>query len=218
MAQSVRSFGKSALTIDEVREQLELRIVEPQDNDNYFANIIGNRDIITYFSQVASDYNNDTKDGQAELSESDYHPSFILIGAEGIGKTLTAFSFAKEVNLPILIINTENLFVDFSRKMFQGIKSVIESIAPCVVLVKDLNNASQLTEENQGRLYTELKRLKNTQQDSFFFVSFSATTAYPSFFVSEDGFDTSLSYNPPDPKEREELIKRFIAKYPHDPK
>lgn len=209
-----RSFEKAKdYTLDEVKEILEVKILPHKENDNYFKNIIGNKAVIDYLKEIVELF----KAGSAsiEILGSIFHPSFVLLGIEGIGKTLTTFAFANEMELPIIVISADKLLQDYSARMFKGIKDLIKNTGKCVVLFKEIQFIAQLTNEKGIPVYTRLVKLKNDFPDSFFFVSASQTTTYPSFFMGEDGFDTMLSFNPPDPLEREKLIRRFLKELPY---
>ena len=43
----------------------------------------------------------------------------------------------------------------------------------------------------------------------------ASTCAFPEFAISENGFNTVLTFEDPDLKQREELLKRFISRFPH---
>ena len=204
-----------AYSVEEVVELLQVKTLLPKDNDNFFKNIIGNTTIVNYFTNIVKLLKSESA---IEGLDKEFHPSFLLLGVVGIGKALTAYSFAKEMNLPIIVIDTEKLLQDFSNKIIKGIKSVIGQYERSVVLFKDVNYCDQLESDKAISLFSKLCNIKNSFPKSFFFASASETAAYPQFFYGSEGFDTRLSFNAPDPKEREKLIKKFIKNIPHDEK
>ena len=211
----VESLKSTAYSCEEVSELLQIKVLLPQDNDNFFKNIIGNTEIVSYFTQIVKILKSEeTIKGLGDR----FHPSFLLLGIVGIGKALTVYSFAKEMELPIIVIDTEKLLQDFSAKMIKSIKTFLEQYDKCVVLFKDVNYIDQLDSDKSVSLFSKLCNIKNSFPDSYFFASASETFAYPQFFYGNEGFDTKLSYNPPDPKERILLIKKFLKDIPHDEK
>ena len=202
-------------TIEDVCELLKVKILPSEENDNFFKDIIGNTDIVKSMTEIV----NILKTGKStEILGKDFHPSFLLLGVEGIGKCLTAYAFAKEMELPIIVFDIEKLLQDFSTKMVRGIKRLIEAHRPCVVLFKEVSFISELDSEKAISFYSKICSIKNSFPDSFFFASASTTTEFPSFFVKDEGFETIFSYNPPDPKERQHLIRKFLRAIPHDEK
>ncbi len=215
-SKAVRSKRKtSEVTPEQVKKKLRIKIVMPADNDNYFKDIIGNKRIVNEFVEIAKIL----KSPQANsILGSEFHPSFFLLGLEGIGKVLTTFAFAKEMELPIIVIDIEKLLQDCSDEVFEAITELVRPLDPCVVLYKGVEYGSQLEVEKSVALYTQLCMLKNTFPNSYFFASASQTTAYPPFFISDEGFTRIIQFITPDADERCELIKKFISNMPHDPK
>ena len=218
MGTRVSTSKSQSYTESELQELLEYKILMPVDNDNYFKNIIGNKDIVKYFSQLVKLFKSGAS--PAFLGKA-FHPSFLLLGVEGTGKALTTYTFANEMGLPIIVFDTEKLLQDYSNKMIKSIKDVIkklESISgKAVVLFKDVNYGDNLDADKGAVFYSKLCNIRNSFPESFFFATASASAVYPSFFYGPDGFDTALSYNLPDPKEREALIKKFLVDIPYDP-
>ena len=202
-----------AYSVEEIIELLKIKTLLAKDNDNYFRNIIGNTNVVKYFTKLVKLLKSKKK---VEGLKANYHPSFLLLGVEGLGKALTTYSFAKEMNLPIVVIDTEKLLQDYSNKIIQGIKNVIAQYKKCVVLFKDVNYVCQLDSDKSVSLYSKICNIKNSFPESFFFASASETAAYPQFFFGAEGFNVHLSFNNPDPKERELLLRKFIKDIPVD--
>ena len=201
-----------AYSVEEVVEMLQVKTLLPKDNDNFFKNIIGNTTIVKYFTNMVKLL----KSESAIKGIGTYHPSFLLLGVSGIGKALTVYSFAKEMDLPIVVIDSEKLLQDFSVKIVNGIKSVIAQYDKCVVLFKDVNYSNMLDEDKMTAFLSKLCNIKNSFPRSFFFASASQFAFYPQFFFGAEGFNNRVSFNSPDPKEREKLIKKFIKNIPYD--
>lgn len=202
-------------TPQEVTELLELKTLMPEDNDNFFKNMIGNKEVVNYFTNLIKLF----KGGHSlEFFGKTFHPSFLLLGVEGTGKALTAYTFANEMELPIIVIESQKLLQDYSTRMIKGIKQILSQYPKSVVLFKDVNYGGQLDSDKSAVFFSNLCNIKNSFPESFFFATASITSCYPSFFYGPDGFDNSLSYNLPDPQERVALIKKFLADIPYDPK
>lgn len=213
MANSRNSSKKKEYTVEEVKKKLRPKILLPADNDNYFKNIIGNKDIVDQLSKIVELF---TLGSTVEILGSIFHPAFVLIGMPGVGKTLTTFAFAKEMNLPIVVINCERILQDYSEEMFDGIKKLLNTIGRCVVMFKEIQFFANLESEKFIPIYNMILDVKDAFPESFFFASASVTTTYPSYFMSdEDGFDTKISFNPPEPEDREALIRKFLEELPY---
>ncbi|MBR3281458.1 MAG: hypothetical protein IKI57_06475 [Clostridia bacterium] len=199
-------------SVEEVVEKIQVKTLLPQDNDNFFKDIIGNTNIVKYFSNMVRLL----KRKRPIKGLGSYHPSFLLLGVSGIGKALTVYSFAKEMNLPIVVIDSEKLLQDFSIKIVNGLKGVIAQFDKCVVLFKDVNYSNMLDEGKMTSFLSKICQIKNSFPRSFFFASASQFAFYPQFFFGAEGFNNKVSFNSPDPKDREKLIKKFIANIPYD--
>ena len=210
---SIRKLKSSTHPEKETIDLLEIKYLPPEENDNFFKNMIGNKEIVKYFTQLLKVFK--SVDGLEMLGDA-FQPAFFLLGPDGIGKALTVYCFAKEMELPIIVIDTEKLMQDFSNKIFMRLKSLINT-GRCVVLFKDVSYAAlNLTEEKKVQFFSKICNLVNSCEEySFFFASASFTANYPSFWTSAEGFNNVLTYNLPNPKERELLIKKFLRNIPH---
>ena len=202
-------------SIDEIKELLEIKVLLPENNDNFFKDMIGNENVKNYFLQIIKLLKSGEK---IEVFGELFNPAFWLLGIEGIGKALTVFSFASEMSLPIIVIDTEKLLQDFSNKIIQGIKKVISQFETCVVFFKDVNYACQLDGDKQTSLYSKICNIKNSFPNSYFFASSSETATYPAFFYSSEGFDTRIIYTSPNHEERILIIKNVMKDLPHESK
>lgn len=212
MANSRNSAKQKGYTIAQVKKKLRPKILMPADNDNYFKNIIGNKDIVEQLTEIVNLLNSGS---QIEVLGIPFHPSFVMLGMQGVGKTITTFAFAKEMNLPIIAINCEKIVQDYSEEMFDGIMKLIRSVGKCVVMFKEIQFFASLETEKNIPIYNMILDVKDAFPDSFFFVSASITTTYPLYFMGEEGFDTMISFNPPDPEDREALIRKFLEELPY---
>ena len=201
-------------TQEEMIELFGINILLPEDNDNYFKNIIGHTDIIKNFTQIVKILSGNES---IEILGHNYHPSFLLMGEQGIGKALLTYSFAKEMNLPIVAFDTEKLLQDYSTKTMKGIKKLISQFPVCVVLFKEIDYGCQLEKDKATTFFSRICSLMKNFPDSYFFASISSAALFPPFLLSDEGFDTTISFNVPDPKERELLINKFLTDIPHDP-
>lgn len=203
---------KKEYTIDQVKKKLRPKILMPEDNDNFFKNIIGNKDIVEQLTEIVALLNSGS---EIEILGVPYHPSFVMLGMQGVGKTLTTFAFAKEMNLPIIAINCERIVQDYSEEMFEGIIKLVRSVGKCVVMFKEIQFFANMKTEDSISIYNMILDVKEAFPESFFFVSASVTTTYPAYFMGEEGFDTMISFNPPGPEDREALIRKFLEELPY---
>lgn len=212
MANSRNSGKKKEYTIDQVKKKLRPKILLPDDNDNFFKSIIGHKDIVDQLTETVALL---TSGSDIQILGVNYHPSFVLLGMQGVGKTITAFAFAKEMNLPIIAINCERIVQDYSEELFEGLIKLIESVGRCVVMFKEIQFFANMKTEESVPIYNMILDVKDSFPDSFFIVSASVTTTYPSYFMGEEGFDTIISFNPPGPEDREALTRKFLEELPY---
>ncbi len=208
--------------IQECIESLELKIVLPEDNDNFLENIVGHKDNKEFILQIASFLSEEDEEDTSDDSSLIGHPNLLFVGPQGAGKTICAFAVAKAMEVPIIVIDTQNLVTampdhkQFSR-VFGGLSAVIGGVGSSVVLFKEVQYINSYSQNNNIAVSTMICSLIRNYPESLFIATTSQEeVAFQRFFLEEGGFDVPVTFELPDHAEREALIRRFISAYPHE--
>jgi len=188
-------------------KQLGIKILKPEENDNTFETIIGNERVVKRFSRLVEIFSNPSVYDVSIISK-----NFMLIGETGVGKALMTYAFAKELNIPIICIDSEKLVSCPPEIAFTEISRVIEENRPCVVFFKELDYLEVLEADKALNYYSNIVAICQNYDDCYFFTSISSTLELYQFFIEQGAFDTKVVFELPDPTEREALIKKFIDK------
>lgn len=209
------AIGQKAtpLTYDEVVEALGIRIVPPEENDNLLENVIGLEEVKKYLNQSLEIFKNpnDPKNKKATL-----YRNFLFVGEAGAGRTMTAFAFAKEANLPIIVINSEKFVSEKPIALVKGLREVLDKHSPAVVLFKKFEYINELDVDKTINVFSKVSDYLNYYSNNFFFASTIPETPLMDVILSKDAFKVMLGFETPTLPQREKLLKRFIADYPHD--
>lgn len=203
---------KGIMTYEEIVEALNVKVLPVEENDNYLDNIIGLVEPKKYLKQTLEFFK---KPEIYKNKKVTIYRKFIFIGRSGVGKVMTAYAFAKEANLPIIVVDMEKFVVHTPLVLMKNFKQVLDAHKPAVVLLKNIEYVAMLEMEKQVPVFSTLCNYLNTYTDCFFFATMASTCAFPEFAISENGFNTVLTFEDPDLKQREELLKRFISRFPH---
>ena len=203
---------KGIMTYEEIVEALNVKVLPVEENDNYLDNIIGLVEPKKYLKQTLEFFK---KPEIYKKKKVTIYRKFIFIGRSGVGKVMTAYAFAKEANLPIIVVDMEKFVVHTPLVLMKNFKQVLDAHKPAVVLLKNIEYLAMLEMEKQVPVFSTLCNYLNTYTDCFFFATMASTCSFPEFAISENGFNTVLTFEDPDLKQREELLKRFISKFPH---
>jgi cell division protease FtsH len=219
---STRSQGKEPeMTVEECIESLELKIVLPEDNDNFMDNLIGHAENKDFIVQIASFFTEEEED-EAEGNILLEHPNLLFVGPQGVGKTTCAFAVAKAMEVPIVVIDTQNLVTampdhrQFSR-VFGGLSKVLDAVGGAVVLFKEVQYINSYSQNNNIAVSTMICSLIRNYPECLFIATTSQEeVAFQRFFLEEGGFEIPVTFELPNHAEREALIRRFISIYPHE--
>ena len=208
-------FSKKSTTMSykEIMETLNIKVIQPEENFSHMSDIVGLTMPKEFLSQTASFLNkpNDPKTQKATIVN-----SYILIGRNGSGRSTIAHAFAKEVNLPIVIINSEKFVSEKATILAKNLDIVLAKHHPAVIMFKNFEYVNTLADEKQVFVYSKILDCLERYTDCVFFVCVIPQTELLEVFYNKDAFETCLQFEIPDLSQREELIKRFISKYPHD--
>ena len=170
MANSRVTERTKPYSISTIRKKISPKVLRPSRNDNHFEDIIGNKDIIEQLKHTIELFQ---AGSDISILGYRYHPSYIFLGNPGVGKTLTVYAFAKEMNLPIVTINMERLIPDHSDAVFDGIIAFLKTIGKCVVLFKEIQFITSMETKEYFPIFTSILDIKEAFPDSFFFVTAS---------------------------------------------
>ncbi len=158
-----------------------------------------------------------------ELEE--WAPKTVLFyGPTGTGKTRTAKAVAGEAKVPLLRLNAAELLGKYVGEASERIKRAFKrarETAPCVLFVDEIDalGLDRRYQELRGdvvesvnSLLTNLDRLKEKAEG----VLFIAATNHPDLLdpALKNRFEYELEFQPPDRKEREELVRYYAKKLP----
>lgn len=210
---TINSKSSVPMSYEEIIEALDVKILPPEENDNFLDNIIGLENPKKYLKQILEFYNNpeNYKDYNMTMFR-----KFLLIGQEGVGKAMTTYAFAKEANLPIVVIEADRFVTPNALTLMKNFSVVLDKHRPAVVLLKNIAYISELSDEKSTAVYTKLCDYLVNYEDCFFFTTLATYASFPENLFSEKGFNTTLIFEVPDLAQREELLKRFLTRFSHD--
>ena len=187
-----------------------IKVVTSSDNDNMLSNVIGHTSIKEELSNTI------------RLLKEFYNPNssvmpytrFILLGPPGTGKATTVFGFAKDADLPIVVIDANSL-VD--KKMRSSILKyyfkILNSFPKAVALIKDFeycNNSSSEKLENDYIVFCRNLLHKILYSNAIVFLTLSATCGLPSFMLEEGAFERVFNFELPTIEFRKDLIVKLL--------
>ena len=179
------------LTYEEVVEALGIKILPAEENDNFLSDLIGLEEPKKYLRQTLNLYHNpdDPKNKKATL-----YRKFIFAGDSGSGRAVTAYTFAKEADLPIIVINCEKFVTEKPVTLVKGLKEVFDKYPKAVVLFKKFEYIGTLDDNKSIPVYSHIHDYINRYTDSFFFACTPSLVQFPEFVVSREGFNIILSF------------------------
>lgn len=151
----------------------------------------------------------------------------LLAGPPGTGKSLIAKAVARELGLPLIKFDVSRVFASLVGQSEQRVSAalkMIEAMAPCVVLVDEVDKGlggahtgggdSGVAKRVLGKLLTWLQ-----ENDKPVFTIFSANrvTELPSELLRRGRLDEIFSVSVPDMNERREVLEIHLRKRGHDP-
>lgn len=154
---------------------------------------------------------------------------FLQVGVPGTGKTLIAKATASILGIPLLKLDGGKLFGSLVGQSEANIRSVIqtaEAIAPCVVLVDELEKAfsgSKSSGQTDGGtssrvLGTFLQWMNDKTAPVFVVATANDITQLPPELLRKGRFDEMFFVDLPDSSERQEIWKIQIQRHGRDPK
>lgn len=141
---------------------------------------------------------------------------FLLYGASGTGKTMTASVLAKEFNLPFFVVRTEKVVTKFMGETGQKLGRIFDFISevPAVYLFDEFDAiGSQRGMDNevgeQRRiLNTFLQLLERDNSDSFIIAATNSIESIDKAMFRR--FDDVIEYSLPDREQRLALLHEYL--------
>lgn len=144
----------------------------------------------------------------------------LLAGVPGTGKTLAARAIAASWQVPLVRLDAGRLFgslVGESESNLRSCLRVAEAIAPCVVLVDELEKAfgqgGGLDGGTAQRVFgTLLTWLSDKQTNCFVVATANNLDALPPELLRRGRFDETFAVDLPDAKARAEILRIHLAR------
>jgi SpoVK/Ycf46/Vps4 family AAA+-type ATPase len=169
-------------------------------------------DITSTFEQLILE----RKSSEILLQEGLYpSKSIIFQGPPGVGKTMSARWLAKELNLPLLILDLATVMSSYLGKTGSNIRSVIDHAAsfPCVLLLDEFDAIAKKRDDDHElgelkRLVTVLLQAVDDWPESSLLIAATnhGELLDPAIWRR---FDLEVSFGIPD----KEMVKRYLDSY-----
>lgn len=201
------------LTLEQLMNVLNIEVYDPDEISVLLKDIVGHEEPKKYLNlslSIAKDPHNPIFE-KATLCK-----SFFFCGGQGVGKKTTAMAFAKELDLPIIIVNMDRFINEDASLLINNFRKVIQEFSPCVVLFNNIEYTLNL-KENRLIILSKILEYLNKFKSCFFITTASVyeETLY-NYLLSSDGFKQILSFEMPDISHRKKLLELAIQLYPHD--
>jgi SpoVK/Ycf46/Vps4 family AAA+-type ATPase len=154
----------------------------------------------------------------------------ILFGPPGTGKTLFAKALAKEIGLPMVVLNPSDFFrslVGETEYRVKMITHVIESLAPIIVFIDEIDQLAMsrekmmITDSGVSRRFTNmiLEWLGDTNRKSFIVGATNYISDIDPAFIRPGRIDEIIVVLPPDYEARKQILQvhtNVIRKIPYE--
>lgn len=148
----------------------------------------------------------------------------MLVGIPGCGKTLLSLAIASELGLPLIAMDVGNLmdkFVGESEKNMREAIKMLESIAPCVLQLDEIEKGFGGTGDTDGgasrRVFGSfIKWLNDRQSPVYAVATANQVQSLPPEFCRKGRFDEIYGLDLPSLTERREIFHIHLSKRGRD--
>lgn len=149
----------------------------------------------------------------------------MLVGIPGCGKTLLSLAIASELGLPLIAMDVGNLmnkFVGESESNMREAIKMLESIAPCVLVLDEIEKGFGGVGDTDGgaskRVFgTFIKWMNDRQSPVYIVATANNVQSLPPEFCRKGRFDEIYGLNLPDITERREIFCIHLSKRDREP-
>ncbi len=194
--------------------KFQVQILPPEQNDNTIEKLIGISNVKQYLEYVIRQYKN--HENATTFEQAGIHNAVLFSGAEGNGKTTSAYILAKECGLPLIRIHCEKLIVDDLEAIMNNLEKIFSAFPNAVVLFRTIEYLSMLEDMQASFIFSRMTDFIHDFKGCFFIATVSTGTAIPPFLLAEDSLREDITFNLPIPQERIEFIQRYLQDIPHE--
>lgn len=196
------------------------RVILPENNDVTFDSLIDLNDQKSELTGLIKYINSDRS------SSIPLYNKFFLIGPDGCGKKSLAIAFAKEINVPIVIVSIESM-VGFSEdiiekklnKVYKVCNKLYKIFGNCVIYYDKFIylNADSSKDASADRMCLSSLFINNIKQNDHI-ITFAGTPNSIFYTFVYEALEKKIVFLYPEVKIREALFKRFCEEHPIDDK
>lgn len=212
ITQSIRTYKTQMLRKTNV---LELQPTIPADE-------IGGLDLFkTWMQQRKATYTDIAKENNVTPSR-----GALVIGPPGTGKSLVAKAAGSILNLPVIRFDVGRVFNQYvgqSEQSMRGVLSLIDAMAPCVLMVDEIDKGfsgmsggsggdSGTTQRVFGTFLTWMQERNQRERPVFLIMTANRVHGLPPELLRRGRIDEIWSVNVPNDDEREAIIGIHLAK------
>jgi ATP-dependent metalloprotease FtsH len=150
----------------------------------------------------------------------------LLVGPPGVGKTMVAKALATEADVPFFYQSGSafaQLYVGSGSKKVQELFANAKRVAPAIIFIDEIDSVGKARGDNRNdereATLNELLTQMDGFEDSSGVIVVGATNKIDMLddaLLRAGRFDKRVFLNLPSIEEREEIIKNYLAKKPHD--
>ncbi|MEK5645675.1 ATP-binding protein [Paenibacillus sp. FSL R5-0378] len=146
----------------------------------------------------------------------------VMFGPPGTGKTLTAFYIAAQLELPLILVRLDAVIHSHLGETGSNIRKIFEyaKTTPCVLFLDEFDAVARTRDNNDE--VKEMARVVNTllqcldefEGDSVFIAATNLEVELDQAIWRR--FDTKMTYNMPDDKDRNQFIRLQLDDFEHE--